>query len=103
MDRIKEIPRDLRQQLQVGTARFREQMMRAFTDQGDGPPAYHLVPREDAWAVVGRGENKAVELAETKEQALSIGRGIGRDQGAILVVHREDGTIQEILNYRRDV
>lgn len=56
----------------------------------------HVVPRDDGWAVVRPGSDRAGALTDTQQQAIDRGREIlGNDGGGELVIHRPDGTVRD--------
>ena len=58
--------------------------------------ARHVVPRDDGWAVVRPGSDRASALTDTQEAAIDRAREIlGNDGGGELVTHRPDGTIRD--------
>lgn len=57
-------------------------------------PAQHVVPHDGGWAVRKEGSNRVTSEHHTKAEAETAGRAIAVNQGAELVVHRKDGTIQ---------
>lgn len=63
---------------------------------------HHVVPHQNGWAVRREGADRASAVTSTKDQAVERGREIAqREQGAI-VIHRENGTIQEERTYHHD-
>ncbi|MDX1547365.1 MAG: DUF4342 domain-containing protein [Rhodothermales bacterium] len=64
---------------------------------------YRVVPREDGWAVEKAGADRAVRVEATKKEALDEARGFARNnRPSEVVVHREDGTIQDRFTYHED-
>ena len=55
----------------------------------------HVLPHENGWAVKREGAQQASQTFDRKEDALERARELADSQGARVVVHREDGTIQE--------
>ena len=62
----------------------------------------HIVPHPNGWA--GRREHgdRASVVAPTKEQAIREAREIARREDGRIVIHRENGTIQEERSYGND-
>ena len=61
---------------------------------------YHLLPKEDQWAVRREGEDRNLRVLDTKREALDVAREIAQaHEPSRLVVHRADGTIQDSFNY----
>lgn len=66
-------------------------------------PVYVVVPREEGWAVEKEGAERATSLHDTKKEALEAARGLARDKApSTLLVHKQDGTVQETLTYEGD-
>lgn len=65
-----------------------------------GPPAQHVRPHEEGWAVIREGANRASRVLDTKAEAVDVGREIAENQGTQLVIHRQDGSVQETRDYR---
>jgi poly(hydroxyalkanoate) granule-associated protein len=64
---------------------------------------YHLLPKEDQWAVRREGEDRNLRVLDTKREALDVAREIAQaHEPSRLVVHRADGTIQDSFNYGED-
>ena len=61
---------------------------------------YHLLPKEDEWAVRREGEDRNLRVLDTKRKALDVARDIAQaHEPSRLVVHRADGTIQDSFHY----
>jgi len=57
--------------------------------------SHHVVPApQGGWNVKRGGSSRASAHAETKQQAVDLGRNISRNQGTELFIHGKDGTIQ---------
>ena len=66
----------------------------------DATVVYHVVPQEAGWAVTKEGTDRAINVLNTKAEALERGRDLAKNQEpSRLVVHRKDGTIQEQFTY----
>jgi poly(hydroxyalkanoate) granule-associated protein len=61
---------------------------------------YHVVPHDEGWAVEKEGASRATSVHSTKAKAVSDGRERAKsgDSGR-LVIHRQDGTIQDSFDY----
>lgn len=59
-------------------------------------------PSGDNWKVKSTGASKAAAITETKAEAKEIATRIAQNQGAELVVQRQDGTIQEKNSFGND-
>ncbi len=54
----------------------------------------HVTPRPDGgWQVKGEGNQKATKVTDTKAEAVSIARGIAKNQNSELVIHNKNGQI----------
>jgi poly(hydroxyalkanoate) granule-associated protein len=61
---------------------------------------YSVVAREEGWAVEKQGQERAVSLHPTKDEALEAARAAASEhRPSELVVHRKDGTVQDTLVY----
>lgn len=61
---------------------------------------YHVVPREDGWAITKEGAARATSLHDTKNEAVDAGRELAKEQvPSTLVIHKKDGTIQDTNSY----
>ena len=63
---------------------------------------YHVVPRQDGWAVKREHAERVSVLCGTKSEAVARGRDLSRSIGAELIVHTKDGRIQNPNSYRND-
>lgn len=65
-----------------------------------GTPVYHVVPHDEGWAVEKEGASRATSVHGTKAEAVSAGRERAKSGvSGRLVVHRQDGTIQDSFTY----
>lgn len=62
-------------------------------------PAQHVMAREDGWAVIKEGSDRATRVLDTKAEAVEVAREIASNQGSKLVIHRQDGSVQETRDY----
>ncbi len=62
----------------------------------------HVVKREDGWAVRGEGNTRDTSHHSTQNDAIDRARGIARNEGSELVVHRPDGRIRDKDSYGND-
>jgi hypothetical protein len=61
---------------------------------------YHLVPRDDGWALQRAGGDQALRRFDTKQTALDTSRTMMDEmKPTVLVVHRADGTIEAQHTY----
>lgn len=63
---------------------------------------YHVVPRERGWAVICEGAERAASLHDTKAEAVRAGRDLARTHESELVIHGQDGAIQDSDSYGGD-
>ncbi len=103
MERLSEIPSDLQKTLKERTQSFADRVRLAAEKMNpkEGEPVpLHVVPRDGQWAVVAQGSDTAERVADTKEDAVKRARRVAKSRETHLVIHRKDGTIQEVHNYR---
>lgn len=62
----------------------------------------HVVPRNDVWAVVGEGNQRATRITRTQREAIDIARDIARNQESELIIHRPNGQIRDRDSYGND-
>ena len=63
----------------------------------------HVVPHPDSgWQVKGAGNTRATVRTTTQKDAIDIARGIARNQGSELVIHRPNGQIREKDSHGKD-
>lgn len=60
---------------------------------------YHVLPRNDGWAVKKEGASRASRVAQNKQKALAYARNVAADKANVFV-HRTDGTVQEVVAAR---
>lgn len=64
---------------------------------------YHVVPRDEGWAVEKKGASRASSVAETKKEAVAQAKEFAENQRpSKVVVHKADGTIQQHFTYDAD-
>jgi hypothetical protein len=61
----------------------------------------HVVPHEEAWAVKVAGKSDPASVRPTKKEALSAGKSLALAEEAAVVVHRQDGTFDTVIPFRR--
>ena len=66
------------------------------------PAPHHVVPHENGWAVRREGADRASAVTPTKDLAVDRAREIAGREGGSVVIHRENGTIQEERTYGHD-
>ena len=62
----------------------------------------HVIPQRGDWAVRKEGSSRASRVFPTKELALDHGRALAKRNKVELVVHRQDGRIQDADSYGAD-
>ena len=61
---------------------------------------FHVVPHDEGWAVEREGASRATSVHGTKSEAVTSARERAKaGASGRLVVHRQDGTIQDSFNY----
>jgi uncharacterized protein YdaT len=63
---------------------------------------HHVVPHQNGWAVLREGGERASVVTETKEQAFERAREIAQREGGGVVIHGENGRIQQERTYGND-
>lgn len=63
---------------------------------------YHVVPHQDGWAVRREGADRASSVHDTKQEALQTGRGLAQSAGVELVIHGQQGQIQNSNSFGND-
>lgn len=65
--------------------------------------SHHIVPNPDGgWNVKKGGATRATKHFDKKDEAISWGREVSRNQRTELVIHRRDGTIQQKDSHGND-
>ncbi len=68
-----------------------------------GPKSHHIVPNPNGgWDVKKGGAQRASSHHETKQEAVSRGREISRNQGSELRIHNKDGRIAQSDSHGND-
>ena len=62
-------------------------------------PPVHVAPRENGWAVVREGNDRATSVRRTQAQAAREGRDIARRHETGFLLHGKDGRIREHNDY----
>lgn len=64
------------------------------------PNVYHVVPREEQWAVKLEGRDQAVRVTESRADAIREADTFIRNQGAgRVVIHKETGAIESVHTF----
>ena len=56
----------------------------------------HVVPLGNGWAVKGEGSRKFTVITETQRDAITVARGIAKNNHSQIVIHRKDGSKQNV-------
>lgn len=59
---------------------------------------YHVLPQEDEWAVKKEKADRATAKFDTKKEAVTKARDLAKDPKTTVVIHRKDGTVEDIIN-----
>src|SRR3712207_469956 len=60
----------------------------------------HVEPRENGWAVVREGSERATSVHRTQSEAAKEGRDVARRDKTEFFLHAQDGRIREHNSYR---
>lgn len=61
-----------------------------------------VVPHPDGWAVKSAGAKRATKVTSTQQEAINVARQIAQNQQSELLIHGENGQIQEKNSYGND-
>ncbi len=61
---------------------------------------YHVLPKDDQWTVKKEKAERASFIMDTKQEAKEKARELAKDDNTTVVIHRKDGTVEEIMNPR---
>jgi len=59
----------------------------------------HVVPYEQGWAVRREGNKRITSKHRKQSTAINKAKTIAKKHKAAVIIHREDGTIRERINY----
>tara|TARA_R110002073_G_scaffold4213_3_gene28040 strand:- start:18314 stop:18592 length:279 start_codon:yes stop_codon:yes gene_type:complete len=59
----------------------------------------HVVPYKDRWAVRREGNKRITSKHNYQDTAIRKAKSIARKYKADVIIHREDGTIRDRINY----
>lgn len=62
-------------------------------------PPVHVELKENRWAVVREGSERAISLHPTQSAAVAKGRELARREGTEFFLHAQDGRVREHRNY----
>jgi len=63
---------------------------------------YHVTKDHNQWQLKGVKAEKAIKTFNTKQESIDYSVQIAKNQKAELVIHKEDGTIQDKRSYGND-
>jgi hypothetical protein len=72
-----------------------------FKNAGTGVQTHHqhVVPHDEGWAIRGEGNQRYTSIHSTQAKAIRRAKQIARNYGSDVIIHREDGTIRDRINY----
>lgn len=59
----------------------------------------HVVAHEDGWAVKTEDAKRPSNVYSRRDDAIKRAREIAKNKGTKIVIHREDGSIQDTMSY----
>ena len=59
----------------------------------------HVVPYDDGWAVRREGNKRITSRHRRQDTAIRKAKSIARKKKADVIIHRQDGTIRDRINY----
>jgi len=62
----------------------------------------HVVPLGNGWAVKGEGSKKFTIITETQKDAITVAKGIAKNNKSELVIHSKDGKIRDKDSFGKD-
>lgn len=63
----------------------------------------HVVPTpRGGWAVRSAGATRSTKTFSSQQEAVNFAKALAKSQGAVLYVHRKDGSIRERSSYGND-
>lgn len=62
----------------------------------------HVVPKGNQWAVKKEGNQRVTSVHSRKEDAIERGRQEAEKEHSELIIHRQDGTIQDKESHGHD-
>ena len=113
-DSLKNLPEDVRNKaIEIGNALLDEgyeegRAIAIATDQAhkseEGESSnkmeYHVMPHDDGWQLKKAEGKRAIMVEETKGELLSKAKDYVTDHSGTLVVHKQDGSVEEHLYQR---
>lgn len=62
----------------------------------------HVIPLGNGWAVKREGSKRFTVITETQKDAITVARGIARNNKSEIVIHSRDGKIRDKDSYGND-
>lgn len=62
----------------------------------------HVIPLGNGWAVKREGSKRFTVITETQKEAITVARGIARNNKSEIVIHSRDGKIRDKDSYGND-
>ena len=59
----------------------------------------HVVPLGNGWAVKGEGSKKFTVITESQRNAITVARGIAKNNKSEIVIYNKDGRIKDKDSY----
>ncbi|SDY14657.1 MULTISPECIES: DUF2188 domain-containing protein [Salimicrobium] len=59
----------------------------------------HVIAHEDGWAVQGENSSQPTKVFDKKDEAIKRAKEIAGNKGGSVIIHKQDGTIQENVSY----
>ena len=87
---------------QRGTRRAERRGTRRAREPLDAEEARHVRARQDGWAVVREGNERATSVHPTQAEAANEGRDIARKEETEFFLHARDGRVREHNSYVKD-
>ncbi|MFL1674366.1 DUF2188 domain-containing protein [Paenibacillus dendritiformis] len=78
----------------IATAQAKKWHEDHFPDYSGPEHVLHVVPAGEDWAVTAKGREHPLMTAPTKQEAVQYAQHRKASDGADIVIHRQDGTIQ---------
>lgn len=102
VDTLSEQVEDLSRKVEELTRLLDEERRGRTTDTAT-EHVYHVEPHGEGWQVMKEGNDRATSLHEVKQEAVEAGRQVAHEHlPSKLVIHKQDGTVQEELHYEGD-
>jgi hypothetical protein len=54
-----------------------------------------VIPAEDGWRVLRDHAQRATRILPTQSEAVALARSLAQEAGGEVIIHRQDGTMQE--------